>query len=97
MWITNPRLLVEFLSDSTESYDRGRKFDFYRQIGSLEEYVLVSQQEPIVERFKRQAGGDWLLTVYKGLEVAVDFTSIQTELQLRDIYRFVDWSRDIVP
>ena len=95
--ITNPRLLVEVLSDSTESYDRGRKFDFYRQIGSLEEYVLVSQQEPIVERFKRQAGGDWLLTVYKGLEVAVDFTSIQTELQLRDIYRFVDWSRDIVP
>lgn len=93
--ITNPRVLVEVLSDSTESYDRGKKFDFYRQIDSLEEYVLVSQQEPIVERFKRQPNGDWLLTVYKGLDATLNLTSIQTELCLMDIYRFVDWSLDI--
>jgi Uma2 family endonuclease len=92
--ITNPCVLVEVLSPSTESYDRGKKFDFYRQIDSLEEYVLVSQQEPIVERFKRQPNGDWLLTVYKGLEATLNLTSIQTDLQLQDIYRFVDWSAD---
>ena len=44
--ILNPRVLIEVLSDFTESYDRGKKFDFYRQIDSLEEYVLVSQHEP---------------------------------------------------
>lgn len=90
--ITNPRVLVEVLSPSTESYDRGKKFDFYRQIDSLEEYVLVSQQEPIVERFKRQPNGDWLMTVYKGMEATLNLTSIQTDLPLQDIYRFVDWS-----
>ncbi len=92
--ITNPRVLVEVLSDSTESYDRGKKFDFYRQISSLDEYVLVSQKEPIVERFRRQPNGDWLLTVYKGLEATLDLASIQVELSLNDIYRFVDWSID---
>ena len=90
--ITNPCVLVEVLSPSTESYDRGKKFDFYRQIDSLEEYVLVSQQEPIVERFKRQPNGDWLMTVYKGMEATLNLTSIQADLQLQDIYRFVDWS-----
>ena len=93
--ITNPRVLVEVLSDSTESYDRGKKFDFYRQIDSLEEYVLVSQREPIVERFKRQPNGDWLLTVYKGLDASLELISIQVELPLQDIYRFVDWSTDV--
>ena len=93
--ITNPRVLVEVLSDSTESYDRGKKFDFYRQIDSLEEYVLISQKEPIVERFKRQPNGDWLLTVYKGLDTSLELISIQVELPLRDIYRFVDWSTDV--
>jgi Uma2 family endonuclease len=92
--ITNPCVLVEVLSPSTESYDRGKKFDFYRQFDSLEEYVLVSQQEPIVERFKRQPNGDWLLTVYKGLEATLNLTSIQTDLPLQDIYRFVDWSTE---
>ena len=93
--ITNPRVLVEVLSDSTESYDRGKKFDFYRQIDSLEVYVLISQKEPIVERFKRQPNRDWLLTVYKGLDTSLELISIQVELPLRDIYRFVDWSTDV--
>lgn len=90
--ITNPQILIEVLSDSTESYDRGRKFGFYRQINSLKEYVLVSQHEPVVERFIRQSNGDWLLTVYKGFEAALVLTSVELELPLSDIYRFVDWS-----
>ncbi|MEQ1824471.1 MAG: Uma2 family endonuclease [Pirellula sp.] len=90
--ITNPSVLVEVLSPSTESYDRGKKFSFYRQIDSLNEYVLVSQEEPVVERFKRQPNGDWLLSVYQGLDATLSLESIQTNLPLKDIYRLIDWA-----
>src|SRR5436190_16681809 len=52
--LTNPQLIIEVLSDSTESYDRGKKFAHYRTIDSLREYVLVSQTECRIERFLRQ-------------------------------------------
>jgi Uma2 family endonuclease len=55
--ITNPRLLAEVLSDSTATYDRGRKFDHYRQIPSLREYVLLSQDEPRIEVLRRNEQG----------------------------------------
>lgn len=92
--ITNPRVLVEVLSQSTESYDRGRKFSYYRRIESLEEYVLVSQDEPLVERFKRQPGGDWMLRVFEGVEAILNLESIQVVLPLKDIYRQIDWNAD---
>lgn len=56
---TNPVLLVEVLSKSTEAYDRGEKFEHYRQIPSLREYLLVSSERPRVERFERQDDGSW--------------------------------------
>jgi Uma2 family endonuclease len=59
--IVDPRLLVEVLSDSTESHDRGEKFEAYRQLPSLGEYVLVSQRSPRIEVFRRQPGGRWEL------------------------------------
>ncbi|MCU0255309.1 MAG: Uma2 family endonuclease, partial [Vicinamibacterales bacterium] len=55
--ITNPILVVEVLSDSTEAYDRGAKWAHYRRIASLREYVLVSQGEPLVELYRRTEGG----------------------------------------
>jgi Uma2 family endonuclease len=58
--LLNPQLIIEVLSDSTESYDRGRKFAHYRNIDSLREYVLVYQNECRVERFSRQDDGNWL-------------------------------------
>jgi Uma2 family endonuclease len=61
--ITNPSVLVEVLSDSTERYDRGEKFHHYRHLDSLKNYVLVSQHEPRVEVFTRSAHGRWELTV----------------------------------
>lgn len=57
--VTNPRLLVEVLSDSTEKYDRGEKFAHYQRIPSLVEYVLVSQHEPRIEVFRRGTDGTW--------------------------------------
>src|SRR5207245_2242045 len=66
--VVNPTVLVEVLSDSTEAYDRGKKFEHYRQIPSLQAYLLVSQKEPRIEQFTRQPDGLWLLTEASGLE-----------------------------
>jgi Uma2 family endonuclease len=60
--VTNPILVVEVLSDSTEAYDRGKKFAQYRRIPSLREYVLVSQYEPRIEVYRRTERGPWELS-----------------------------------
>lgn len=92
--ITNPVIVVEVLSKSTERYDRGRKFDLYRELDSLREYVLVSQAEAQVERFVRQDGGDWLLTVLKGPEAVLKFASIDVSLTLSEIYEDIEFPQE---
>lgn len=87
--LLNPTAIVEVLSDSTEKYDRGKKFEQYRWIASLQEYVLVSQNEPLVERFVRQPDGDWRLTVFRGLEAEFAFSSVPARVALAEIYRDV--------
>jgi Uma2 family endonuclease len=88
--LLNPRLIVEVLSPTTEAYDRGKKFEHYRTIDSLAEYVLVAQSEPRVEQFLRQDGHQWLLTATSGLDGAVSLSSIEVELALAEIYDKVD-------
>jgi Uma2 family endonuclease len=66
--LLNPLVLFEVLSDSTESFDRGGKFEHYRAIPSLEEVVFVSQKEAHVEHFARQADGSWRLREYRGAQ-----------------------------
>jgi Uma2 family endonuclease len=56
--LLNPQVIVEVLSESTESYDRGAKFGHYQRIASLREYVLLTQDEAVCERFVRQDDGD---------------------------------------
>ncbi|MEK6608712.1 MAG: Uma2 family endonuclease [Myxococcota bacterium] len=80
--LMNPLAIFEVLSDSTESYDRGRKFEQYRTVPSLAAVVLVSQKQPHVEHFARQTDGSWTLREARagqnlhlpalGCEVAVD-------------------------
>ena len=89
--ITNPVAIFEVLSKSTERYDRGKKFDLYRELQSLQEYVLVSQTEAQVERFVRKDNGDWLLTVLKGPEAILKFTSFDVSLTLADIYEDIEF------
>lgn len=84
--LLNPKVIFEVLSDSTEAYDRGKKFDHYRQIASLAEYVLVSQTEPLVERFVRQPDGSWRLAVFKGLDAVLDLEAVRACLSLTDVY-----------
>lgn len=90
--VLNPRLVVEVLSPSTESYDRRDKFDSYRLIESLEEYVLVSQDEPRIEVFLRQADGSWAFTAFSGIDATARFRSIQIELPLSEAFAGVDFA-----
>lgn len=83
--LLNPTLLVEILSPSTEAYDRGGKFNHYRKIASLQEYLLVSQDEPSIERYVRQQDA-WLLTEAAGLDASLSLDSIGCSLSLREVY-----------
>lgn len=84
--IVNPTLLVEVLSDSTEGYDRGKKFEHYRSIPSFREYVLISQAAPSVEVFSKQPDGNWMLIHLKGLDAKARLQSLDIELSLAEIY-----------
>lgn len=90
--ITNPTLIVEVLSPSTENYDRGAKFDQYRRLPSLKEYVLIAQDRPSVETYIRcEERNDWRYQANTELEGTVRFESIGCELELADIYRRVEF------
>ncbi len=93
--IINPRVVVEVLSDSTESYDRGAKFTLYRQIPSLEEYILVSQREPQIETFLQQPDGSWLFNAWKGSEASAMVRSLDVTLPLAEIYSRVEFEESI--
>lgn len=84
--LLNPTLLIEVLSPSTESLDRGVKFQSYRKIPSLQQYLLVSQTAPHIEVFTRTSDTSWSLTEYVGLEAVVPLSSIGCQLSLREIY-----------
>lgn len=90
--VLNPTLLVEVLSKSTESYDLGKKFDHYRTIDSLREYVLIAQDEPMIQTFLRNDDGTWTLRVASGLDQHIRLTSIDCEWRLADVYDRVDFS-----
>jgi Uma2 family endonuclease len=91
--LLNPTVLVEVLSPSTEAYDRGEKFAHYRQLDSLQEYVLVSQNCVRVEHYLRQ-GEQWLLTELSALDERLPLASIDCELSLREIYSKVKFASD---
>lgn len=84
--LTNPTVLVEVLSPSTADYDRGKKFELYREIASLEDYILVHTESALVEHFARQADATWIFREYRGLEAAVTIASIGCIVRLADVY-----------
>ncbi len=86
--LLNPIVLVEVLSPSTEAYDRGEKFLHYRQLESLKEYILVSQDRVNVERYLRMQD-EWRYTYYQDLNDVLPIASIQCELPLQEIYERV--------
>jgi Uma2 family endonuclease len=84
--LTNPVLIIEVLSESTEAYDRGMKFEQYRKLESLREYVLISQDKPHIEVFTRQQNSHWLLSEADGIDSSIDLSSIGCRLALSDTY-----------
>lgn len=91
--LLNPTLIAEVLSPSTEAYDRGEKFNRYRQIETLQEYVLVAQDQPRIEHFLRQPSGKWLYTAAVSLETVLELSSIGCTLALADVYEKVTFGQ----
>jgi Uma2 family endonuclease len=86
---TNPRVIIEVLSDSTQAKDRGRKLKLYLKLDSLCEYVLVSQDEPRVDRLTRNNDGTWTMSIVEGLDKFLHLESIACRLATADIYEGV--------
>jgi len=85
--VTNPRVIIEVLSDSTEAFDRGAKFLRYRNWNpSLTDYILVWQSDAIVEHYVRQPDGGWSIYAYESIEDSVFIKSINCTLRLAEVY-----------
>jgi Uma2 family endonuclease len=92
--LVNPIILIEVLSSTTEKEDRGKKLLEYRQIESLQEYLLISQESPQIERYLRQKGNDWLYSEVSGLESKITLPSIEVTLALSDVYKKVTFPEE---
>lgn len=94
-FISHPSLIIEILSPSTESYDRGEKFRWYRQISSLQEYILVDAQKRSVECYRLNERKKWELTAYFAEDasdnILVEFPCIDFECPLEMVYEDVDF------
>jgi len=95
--LLNPTVIIEVLSPSTEAYDRGAKFEFYRTLESLSDYLLVSQNKPTIEHYTRHGDDRWLLATYTGLDAVAQLASIGCELRLADVYDKVEWPAEAAP
>jgi len=90
--LLNPIVIIEVLSESTEAYDRGKKFEHYQYIDTFSEYVLVAQDHCRVEHYLRQQDGAWRYSAYNTKEDALRLAAVSCELRLEDIYHKVDFS-----
>ena len=88
--LLNPVVIIEILSESTEAYDRGRKFEQYQAIESLTEYLLVSQEPYRLEQYVRQSNTEWRYSEYHNADDVVKVNVIGCELVLKDVYAKVE-------
>jgi Uma2 family endonuclease len=92
--LLNPTLIVEVLSPSTERYDRGRKFELYRSLPPMQEYVLISQNRVHVERYVRQENNMWLFSELDDPTGVLELSSIGCRLDLAEVYDKVRFDED---
>jgi Uma2 family endonuclease len=92
--LLNPVLIIEVLSETTESYDRGKKFQHYRSIESLQEYVLVSQDEARIEKYVKSGDGFWFFTEAVGLDSEIEFSSTGCRIALGEVYDKINFSEN---
>jgi Uma2 family endonuclease len=84
--VTNPLLIAEVLSPSSEGYDRGRKFESYRSIESFREYLLIHQDRRHVEHYSKQDDGSWVLREHSGVEGLVSIARLGVQISLGELY-----------
>jgi Uma2 family endonuclease len=87
--LTNPTVLFEVLSESTAAFDRGKKFFYYRHLSSLQDYLLVSQDEPLIEHYSRQPNGGWLFTTVEAGQI-LHLASLDCSIAVDEIYHDID-------
>lgn len=96
--LLNPTVIIEVLSPTTESFDRGEKFRRYRtQVPSLTDYVLVSQALPLIEHFRRQNDDEWVLSAHSEIEGSLHIASISCTLHLSEVYDRVTFPEETEP
>ncbi len=87
--LLNPSLIVEILAPSSEAFDRGSKFTYYKSIESFSEYLLVSTERPNVAQFIKQNDGSWKHFEFDDLDEKVKIESLECEIEMREIYEDV--------
>jgi Uma2 family endonuclease len=90
--IVNPTVIVEVLSPSTQNYDRGDKFQYYRSLSTLRDYVLIHQTSIHLEHHAKMADGRWVLNESQDPEGDITIQSLNLELPISRVYERVDWS-----
>ena len=88
--IQSPRLVVEVLSPGTEGYDRGRKFGFYRECPTIQEYLLIDEQRPMLEVYRREKHDFWILRAYR-LDEDVELTNLGVHFAVSEVYEDVNF------
>ena len=89
--LINPQLIVEVLSDSTEAFDRGDKFSYYKSIESFTEYIIVAQHRPHVSQFIKHGAGFWMQLEFNDLTDVIELKSVPCKLSLQTVYRGVSF------
>lgn len=92
--LLNPTVVIEVLSPSTERYDRGKKFGHYMKVATLQEYVLILQDTPRIERYYRQNDAEWLYTAVTEPDGLLELPSIDCTLVLTEVYHKVRFDDD---
>jgi len=89
--LLNPVLIVEVLSEGTENYDRGQKFELYRQIDSFREYLVIAQHRVYVEHHRRDESiqTQWTMHVFTGRDDVTPLSAVPAQLRIADIYHKV--------
>lgn len=85
--VLNPSVIVEVLSESTESYDRGKKSSHYRRLESLRELILISPSEPLVEMYSRRDNATWSFVEYRAITDTLFMESVGVAIPLSELYR----------
>ncbi|KAF0216989.1 MAG: hypothetical protein FD167_5161, partial [bacterium] len=96
--LLNPSLVIEILSPSTEAFDRGDKFSYYKSIPSFCEYLLVAQHRPHITQFVKQNDNKWLNTEANSLTESLYLPSIDATLLLEEVYLGIEFKEiEITP